>query len=188
MPVEVRWRPFFLNKDLPKEGVDKRAYYVMRFGKQRFEEMVPFMKSQGVADGVNFSYGGRIGNTLDAHRALEYALHQGGVQAQDTVQEEIFQNYFEQEKDISDQNILVQALQKAFPEKSQEALLEFLSSSQLVQDINQSAQALQSKYRITGVPFFICRNTSNQREITVSGAQGPAHFVQVFDELLSGEE
>ena len=32
LPVEVRWHPFQLNPDLPREGIDRRAYLEAKFG------------------------------------------------------------------------------------------------------------------------------------------------------------
>ena len=32
LPVEVRWHPFQLNPDLPREGIDRRQYLVNKFG------------------------------------------------------------------------------------------------------------------------------------------------------------
>jgi len=34
---EVRWHPFFLNPDAPKEGVRKSDFYKMKFGPVQFE-------------------------------------------------------------------------------------------------------------------------------------------------------
>ena len=40
---EVRWHPFFLNPDAPKEGVNKMEMYNQKFGEQRVKQMVPMM-------------------------------------------------------------------------------------------------------------------------------------------------
>ena len=40
---EVRWHPFFLNPDAPKEGVNKMEMYCQKFGEQRVQQMVPMM-------------------------------------------------------------------------------------------------------------------------------------------------
>ena len=40
---EVRWHPFFLNPDAPKEGVNKMEMYNQKFGEQRVQQMVPMM-------------------------------------------------------------------------------------------------------------------------------------------------
>ena len=37
----ITWKPFFLNPDAPKEGIDKMDYYLRKFGAARVESMVP---------------------------------------------------------------------------------------------------------------------------------------------------
>jgi hypothetical protein len=39
-------------------------------------------------------HAGLTGNTLDSHRLIEWALHQGGPDAQNALVEELFRNYF----------------------------------------------------------------------------------------------
>jgi len=39
--------------------------------------MVPYMKDQGAKVGIKFSYGGKVGNTLDSHRLVELAKTKG---------------------------------------------------------------------------------------------------------------
>ena len=40
----MRWHPFQLNAQASKEGVDKREYYMEKFGAERVEQMMPFMQ------------------------------------------------------------------------------------------------------------------------------------------------
>lgn len=40
---EVRWHPFFLNPDAPKEGVNKLDMYKQKFGEQRVQQILPMM-------------------------------------------------------------------------------------------------------------------------------------------------
>jgi predicted DsbA family dithiol-disulfide isomerase len=48
LEFEVRWRPFFLDPSLPKEGVDKRQRYAAKFGAARMRQMEPYMKAMGL--------------------------------------------------------------------------------------------------------------------------------------------
>jgi len=60
------WYPFYLNPDAGK-SVDKRAYYVSRFGEERTAAMIDRMADIGRVEGINFTYGGKTGNTRDSH-------------------------------------------------------------------------------------------------------------------------
>ena len=53
------------------------------------------MEKVGEAEGIKFSYGGTVSNTLHSHCLVKIAQQQG---KEDAVMEEIFKNYFEREK------------------------------------------------------------------------------------------
>ena len=53
--VQVRWRPFFLDHSLPREGVDKMERYAAKFGEARMRQMIPYMQQVGRDDGIAFS-------------------------------------------------------------------------------------------------------------------------------------
>jgi len=73
----VNWKPFFLNPQAPTPGVDKMEHYYQKFGKERVDKMIPYMKEQGSKVGIKFSYKGKVGNTMDSHRLLYFARDNG---------------------------------------------------------------------------------------------------------------
>lgn len=88
----IRWRPFFLDAHLPKK-LNKLEHYKEKFGAARVARMIPYMVEVGRSCGINFSYGGDIGNTLDSHRLIEYAYVKGGQDKQDAVVNALFRRY-----------------------------------------------------------------------------------------------
>ena len=82
--------------------MNKLEHYKKKFGPSRVEAMVPHMIATGRSEGIEFSYGGNIGNTLDSHRLAYQAREEGGSALQDTVMELLFQAYFENEKSMGD--------------------------------------------------------------------------------------
>ena len=111
------------------------------------------MKEKGKLAGINFSYGGRIGNTLRSHRLNKWAYDQGGVDGQDRVVEHLFQGYFENEKDLTDVNWLAIVAKTAGLDEA--AALAYLKSDKDEEEIKQEADQLRRKHNISGVPFFI---------------------------------
>ncbi|KAJ3285555.1 hypothetical protein HDU79_007236, partial [Rhizoclosmatium sp. JEL0117] len=105
---EISYQPFQLDSTLPKEGISKLGHYHKKFGKDRFDQMNVHVKNIGAALGINFSYGGLIGNSLDSHRLVKYA---GTVsnEAQNKVINSLYKSYFEQEENIADVEVLVKA-------------------------------------------------------------------------------
>mmetsp|Transcript_69335 Transcript_69335/g.181698 ORF Transcript_69335/g.181698 Transcript_69335/m.181698 type:complete len:183 (+) Transcript_69335:188-736(+) len=169
----VRWHPFQLNPKAAKgEGVNKMNMYTEKFGKERVEQMLPRMLETGRKDGINFSYGGNTGNTFDSHRLISLAAKQG---RQDALVEELFRNYFEEEKCISDHKVLLAAAEKA----GVEGAAACLAGKDEAQDVQQELRKYQDQMRISGVPHFLFNGKFGE-----SGAIESEQLQQIFKQLL----
>eukprot|EP00294_Goniomonas_avonlea_P014427 CAMPEP_0114545348 /NCGR_PEP_ID=MMETSP0114-20121206/3351_1 /TAXON_ID=31324 /ORGANISM="Goniomonas sp, Strain m" /LENGTH=176 /DNA_ID=CAMNT_0001729767 /DNA_START=120 /DNA_END=650 /DNA_ORIENTATION=- len=166
----VRWWPFQLNPSAPQR-VNKMQMYTEKFGADRCRQMLPYMLATGKADGINFSYGGDTGNTFDSHRLIHLAQKQG---KEDACVEELFKNYFEEEKNMADRSVLLAAASKVGLEGA-EAYLDSEDGTREVQ------QEMQTKARnVTGVPYFII---TGSKSFELSGAQTPDVFLNIFEKL-----
>src|ERR1035438_1994400 len=99
--VRVRWLPFQLNPQMPKEGVLRKEYRTRKFGSwERSLELDAQMIAVGETEGIHFACDRieRTPNTLDAHRLICLADQQG---CQDAVVEALFRVYFTEGRDIS---------------------------------------------------------------------------------------
>jgi predicted DsbA family dithiol-disulfide isomerase len=102
----VTWRPFELNPEMPKAGVDRRAYRSAKFGSwQRSQALDAQVAAAGRSDGLAFNHDKmeRTPNTIDAHRLIWLAGQQG---QQDAVVEGLFAAYFKEGRDVGDQAVL----------------------------------------------------------------------------------
>ena len=107
---EVHWRPFQLNPDMPKEGVERDSYRAAKFGSvARSRELDAQVAASGRAAGVEFRHALmlRTPNTVDAHRLIRLAGLQGPA-VQDAVVEALFVAYFQQGRDIGDRAVLAE--------------------------------------------------------------------------------
>ena len=95
---DVTWRPFFLNKDAPMEGVVKMDYYKAKFGEARVAQMLPHMTQVFADEGLQYSLGGLTGSTMDSHRLAEWAKEEAGLEKQDALMTAMFDSYFCEEK------------------------------------------------------------------------------------------
>lgn len=174
---EVRWFPFQLDSKAPVQGVNKLEMYKAKFGESRVAQMLPMM-TQTFADlGLSYSLGGLTGNTLDSHRLIHRAGEVGGAQMQDQLVEELFLNYFTQEKFINDRAVLVAAAEKV----GLAGAAEYLADPQ--NGRSEVLSLISSKARqINGVPNFTINN-----RYSLSGAQDPSTFTQVFSQVLEEE-
>jgi predicted DsbA family dithiol-disulfide isomerase len=174
----VVWRPFFLNPDLPAEGVPKLEYYHHRFGKARVESMIPHMKQVGQEEGIEFEYGGVIGNTMDAHRLMEWALQVHGEKVQNDLSEQLMRAYFEKNENVANRSILLRCVKDAGLDEKVGA--DVLDGDQYRKEVKEMAN--KHARVINGVPFF---NINNR--IKFSGAQPVEQFLFVFDELTEND-
>ncbi|KAK3208174.1 hypothetical protein GRF29_96g1608474 [Pseudopithomyces chartarum] len=168
------WRPFYLNPDAPKTSIDKTAFYVSKFGEQRAAAAFQMLAQLGRNEGIDFKFGGRTGNTRDSHRLVQLGKVKGaGVQTR--VIEELFEAYFEKEKDITKQEVLLQAAVKAGLEEKEAK--EWLESGKGGEEVDREVQEAYER-DVHGVPHF----TINGRW-EVGGAQEAGAFVELFERI-----
>ena len=161
----VRWHPFQLNPDVPREGVDRRSYLEEKFGSaERASKIYERVKAAGKEAGLalEFDLIERQPNTLDAHRLIAWAQADG--HSVDALVEALFRAYFVEGRYIGDRKVLAAIAGEAGLDTQQ--ALAWLQSEEGTRDIGRMDRQAR-KMGISGVPFFIF----NQR-VGVSGAQG----------------
>ena len=175
LTFDIRWRPFQLNPSLPQEGLDKMQYYYDRFGMPRVDGMIRQMKAVGRDNGISFSYGGSVGNTLDSHRLIWYARERGGSELQDRMVEQLFLAYFTEEKNLGNHEILKDCAAKAGLDAS-DVLAD--GSSIGTKEIQEEMEAFARRWNCRGVPLFVIDD-----KYQLNGAQPPEAFLEVFGDI-----
>ena len=172
----IRWLPYQLSPELPREGVDRSAYYAEKFGTGRMAEIRERMQQTAAAEGLHFETGpgARAPNTLSAHVLLLWAGEQAGVDQGD-VAERLFAAHHSLNQDIGDPAVLARIAGESGMDPVQvEADLRAGRDEDRVRAMIGDAQRLG----VSGVPFFIFN-----RQYAVSGAQPPAALLEVIDRL-----
>jgi len=172
------WHPFYLNPDAPKQGIDKEAFYRQKFGAERTAMMFGRLSAIGNSVGINFKYGGRTGNTRDAHRLVQLGKTHGS-ERQTRVIEELFTSYFENEKDITSLEVLKQIGVDAGLDAKE--VKEWLESDKGGPQVDSEVRDAQRNF-ISGVPNFTI-----QGKFHLQGAEDPTAFLEIF-EHVSGSE
>ncbi|KAI9711346.1 MAG: hypothetical protein M1812_007195 [Candelaria pacifica] len=168
------WLPFYLNPTASTESVDKRAYYKSKFGEGRTEQIFARLSEVGRADGIKFQFGGRTGNTRDSHRLIQLGKSKS-PEVQTRVVEELFKSYFENEQDITSHQVLLEAGVKAGLDEAE--VNEWLDSDKGGRQVDKEVREAQLS-DIHGVPNFTI-----QGNYEIGGAQEPAAFVQIFEQI-----
>eukprot|EP01065_Artemidia_motanka_P031965 TRINITY_DN3892_c0_g2_i1.p1 TRINITY_DN3892_c0_g2~~TRINITY_DN3892_c0_g2_i1.p1 ORF type:complete len:193 (+),score=67.58 TRINITY_DN3892_c0_g2_i1:144-722(+) len=179
---QVVWKPFQLNPQAPREGINKIEAYNRKFGADRVREMIPRMARVFESEGLGYSMGGMTGNTFDSHRLAEWAKDKFGPAKQDALMTEMFIAYFSKEKYIGDHEVLVAAASGAgLPADDARDVLS--DRSRYAAEVTEQLESQQP--RITGVPFFIVHppEGTKGRPYGLSGAQEPSTFREIFEDF-----
>ena len=164
-----------MNPDASKEGENKLEMYNRKFGPARVSQMVPMMTKRFADVGIQYSLGGNTGQTIDSHRLSAHALKVGGEALQDALMEELFLNYFSQEKFLGDAAVLQAAADKVNVPGAAEVLADPTAMLAEVQaELHSYARGVR------GVPHFIIDG-----EFHLSGAQPTEAFQEIFEDLSS---
>lgn len=174
VPVEVRWRPFFLNPWVPREGIDRDQYLETKFGSvEAYKSIAKRVEAAAAQEGLAYALDkiARQPNTIDAHRLIRWA-HERGDPAK--MKQRLMELYFRDGADLTDREVLVQAAREAGLDP--EEVRRDLASERDVAEVEAEA-ARANQAGINGVPFFIFGN-----RIRVSGAQSPEILASAIDE------
>ncbi|KAJ3057829.1 hypothetical protein HDU98_006046 [Podochytrium sp. JEL0797] len=173
---EITYKPFQLDPTLPREGRNKLENYHRKFGKARFDQMNDNLSKVGKSIGINFSFGGNVGNTLDSHRLIAFAGTLG-TENQHKVIQSLYSAYFENEKNLGDVEVLVQA-GKAGGVDEKIVREQIYGGDLLKAETIQAEQEIRDA-GISSVPYFIFDG-----KYAISGGQEPETFIEVFDNLV----
>jgi predicted DsbA family dithiol-disulfide isomerase len=173
MEFEIQWRPFQLNPDMPRDGMDRRQYLEAKFGgPERAKQIYEHIEDAGRSEGIAFAYDKivRTPNTLDSHRLIKWA---GTAGVQDAAVEVLFRKYFLEGGDIGDKALLVDVAREIGMDA--DLVSDLLAGDDDLEE-TKTEDTTARQMGVTGVPCFIIG-----RKYAVSGAQDPAVLVQAFD-------
>jgi predicted DsbA family dithiol-disulfide isomerase len=173
IPVEVRYRPFFLNPWIPREGISRDEYLIAKFGSvERYNSGASRVAEAAASVGLAYSRDKiqRQPNTLDCHRLILWADRAGYA---GRMKQRLMQLYFTEGGDLTDREVLVRAATECDLDANE-------VRTQLASDIDVNtvvAEAGRAKEAgIDAVPCFIFGGL-----IAVSGAQSPDYLAQAID-------
>lgn len=174
-PFQIEWHPFQLNPEMPREGMDRRAYLEGKFGGKdgavkAYAPVVEHAEAAGLQ--INFEGMTRTPNTLDAHRLIHWA----GIEGKQTAAvDALFNAYFVEARDIGDIDVLSDVSDMAGMDA---AVIRKLLKSDADEENIQNRDAHARKMGVTSVPTFIV----GQRH-AVPGAQQPDLWAKVIADL-----
>ena len=177
MPVEVRYRPYFLNPWVPREGMSRVDYLTTKFGSpERYEKIALRVAQAAANEGLTYNIGGlaRQPNTLDCHRLILWA---GSIGKAAQVKQRLMEIYFSEGGDLSDRDVLAQAASDCGLDPVE--VRNLLASDADVAAVERAAKSAQEA-GIDGVPFYVFGNV-----LAVSGAQAPDYLAGAIERAVN---
>jgi predicted DsbA family dithiol-disulfide isomerase len=175
-PVEVRYRSFFLNADIPAEGYDFQSYMRAKGGGNPDLEMwfdAPRQAGKRVGLTFNFDTIARAPNTLLAHRLIALT-----PDAQRTAMiEALYDAYFEHGQDVGDLEVLLR-IASAHGLDS-ETLRERLENGDAEAEVLAEAD-YGARLGVSGVPLFVFN-----QQYALSGAQPAQVLTRVMEQVAT---
>jgi predicted DsbA family dithiol-disulfide isomerase len=175
--VEVRFRPYFLNPWVPREGISREQYLTTKFGSpERYRAIAQRVAQAAAAEGLTYNLENikRQPNTLDCHRLILWAGEEAA-----RMKQRLMELYFAEGGDLTDRGVLLAAA--AACGLDTERVRERLAGEDDVERVTREAEAAQEA-GIDGVPYFIFGG-----RIAVQGAQAPDHLAQAIAQAATDE-
>ena len=178
VPVEIHWRPFFLNSWVPREGISRDEYLTTKFGSpEAYKGIAGRVVAAATEDGLLYrpELVKRQPNTTDCHRLIHWAEAQGKSA---DMKQRLMELYFRDGGDLTDTEVLVQAAADCGLDADD--VRKRLATDEDVELISAQAKEASDK-GISGVPTFVFA-----QKYAVSGAQ-PAEQLARAIRQVSGE-
>ncbi len=175
IPVEVRFRPYFLNDWVPREGMARDEYLTAKFGSpERYRDIATRVSAAAAAEGLTYAVDRmkRQPNTIDCHRLILWASEIGKAGA---MKQRLMDLYFTEGGDLSDREVLVKAAEDVglIGPRIREMLATETDVDRVTASANQAKEA-----GIDGVPAFVFGGIA-----AVSGAQAPEVLANAIEQV-----
>lgn len=177
--VNLTWRPYMLDPDVPEGGTPYRDYMKAKFGEgpsDRFKAMREALEAQGPTVGIDFKFGDipMRPNTLNAHRLLKWAQGQGlGDDASDA----LFRTFFTDLKDVGDHGVLKEIAAEIGMDA--DLVAELLSKDEDKNAVREEILFFRN-LGVNGVPCFIYNG-----QFAVQGAQPVATHLKAMEQAAN---
>jgi predicted DsbA family dithiol-disulfide isomerase len=171
IPVEVRFRPYFLNPWVPREGITREQYLITKFGSvERYNANSQRIVDAAAFAGLNYARDKikQQPNTLDCHRLIRWA---GGDAA--AMKQRLMELYFSEGGDLTSRDVLVQAAIDCGLDGDE--VRRKLATEEDAAEVEAEANSAKEA-GIDGVPCFIFGGI-----MAVSGAHPPESLAQAIE-------
>ena len=165
VPVDLHFRPYFLNPWVPREGISREEYLTTKFGSvEAYKGMAGRVVAAANEEGLVYrpDLVQRQPNTTDCHRLIHWAEAIGKAAE---MKQRLMELYFRDGGDLTETDVLVQAA--ADIGLDADDVRRRLATDEDVALVSGQAQEAADK-GVSGVPTYVFA-----QKYAVSGAQAP---------------
>ncbi len=177
--IDVVYRPYMLDADVPQDGADYKTYMAKKFGggpSDKFKAMREHLEAAAPDAGITFKFSELTvrPHTLRAHRLVKWAQGQGLGPATKTA---LFKAYFEELRDIGNISVLADIAGRVGMDAD-------LVTDLLATDKDENAVREEILFfrnlGVSGVPTFIYNG-----QFAITGAQPVSAHLQAIKQAAS---
>lgn len=181
--ITVKYLPYQLYPDLPLEGEDKLGWYQKsRYGdsEEKMNMYTSLMIAYGVAEGIDFKFGGTMANTLPAHRVIYHFQEARGPDVANKIVDGLYRRFFEEEKHPSSRGTLLEATTDAgIPESEANSFLE--DEDEELMDVKLLIRE-QAGNGVDSVPYIVIEG--KRRDFTMIGAKEVEEYIKTLQQCI----
>lgn len=181
--AQIVWQPFELNPQMPPEGQDIAEHVAQKYGSSAEQSAKTRGHIAGLGAQLGFAFsdapGKRIYNTFQAHQLLHWAKESFGSEVQTRLKIALFSAYFQEDQDISDEDVLLLAVERAGLDA--EAGRDVLNDPEQAETVRAELNGWIER-GVSGVPATII-----QGKYMIPGAQDAETFAQVIRKVIAKE-
>lgn len=174
--VEVVWHSYELDPSSPRVPTERTVEMLARKyggGVEGAQRMMDQVEAVAAEEGLVYRLSQTLRvNTIDAHRLLHLALHDGGREVQSALKEALLSAYFIEVRNVADHDTLAEIAEGAGLDPARVRAV--LAGDEFADEVQADVAQAQA-YGASGVPFFVV-----DQKYGISGAQP----VEVFSQAL----
>lgn len=169
--------------DASPAGEDKYEWYKKsRYGdsEEKMKMYITLMTAYGDSCGIKFKFGGKVANTLPAHRVIQHFQEKRGEETADTIINSLYRQYFEEERHPSAEETLVKACKDAGIEENE--------AKEIIDDEYEGLIEVKSLIReqtgngVDSVPYIVVEG--KRRDVTLVGAKEVDEYVKALEQIV----
>lgn len=175
----IHFEPYQLSPSFPAGSVDRKQWYFEHKHKGIVDAEDAFqsqLRRRAEPVGIDFRFDGAMGNTLHAHRVIQYFQQSKGPETVNNLVDALYTRYFEQGLHPSEDEILIASCVEAgIPEEE---------ANKVVLDKELGLDEVQTKLNevrrdIDGVPVITF--VGKKRDITLTGAKEIEEYLKALE-------